>query len=133
MTGRWIDRQADLEDVIDALVVEPRYAIDTEFHREKTYYPRLALVQIAWPGDLVLIDPLAIDPLAFTRLFDSPALAVAHAAQQDLDVLTHAVGAIPAPPVRHPGRGRVRRVRHAVARRPCCRASSASPPPRATA
>ena len=61
----------------------------------RTYYPRLALVQIAWPGGLVLIDPLAVDPLAFARLFDSPALAVAHAAQQDLDVLTHAVGAIP--------------------------------------
>ena len=95
MTDRWIDRQADLEEIIDALVVEPRYAIDTEFHREKTYFPRLALVQIAWPGGLVLIDPLAIDPHAFARLFDSPALAVAHAAQQDLDVLTHAVGAIP--------------------------------------
>lgn len=95
MTERWIDRQADLEEIIDILVVEPRYAIDTEFHREKTYFPRLALVQIAWPGGLVLIDPLAIDPQAFSRLFDSPALAVAHAAQQDLDVLTHAVGAIP--------------------------------------
>jgi ribonuclease D len=95
VTERWIDRQADLEDVIDALLGEPRYAIDTEFHREKTYFPRLALVQIAWPGGLVLIDPLAIDTKAFTRLFASDTLAVAHAAQQDLDVLTHAVGAIP--------------------------------------
>ena len=95
MTERWIDQQADLDDLLDVLVAEPRYAIDTEFHREKTYFPRLALVQIAWPGDLVLVDPLAIDPTAFARLFDSPALAVAHASQQDLDVLTHAVGAIP--------------------------------------
>jgi ribonuclease D len=95
VTGRWVDRQEDLEAVIDALVVQPRYAIDTEFHREKTYFPRLALVQIAWPDDLVLIDPLAVDPTSFARLFDSPALAVAHAAQQDLDVLTHAVRAIP--------------------------------------
>ena len=78
------------------LVSEPRYAIDTEFHREKTYFPRLALVQIAWPGGLVLIDPLAIDPPSLTKLFESPAVAVAHAAQQDLDVLTHAVGAVPA-------------------------------------
>ena len=95
MTERWIDQPADLEILIDTLIAEPRYAIDTEFHREKTYYPRLALVQLAWPGDLVLVDPLAIDPKAFIRLFDSPALAVAHAAQQDLDVLSHAVGAIP--------------------------------------
>ena len=96
MTDRWIDRQADLDDLLGELVNEPRYAIDTEFHREKTYYPRLALVQIAWPGGLVLIDPLAVDPRSFAKLFESPAVAVAHAAQQDLDVLTHAVGAVPA-------------------------------------
>jgi len=96
VTERWIDRQADLDDLLGELVTEPRYAIDTEFHREKTYYPRLALVQIAWPGGLVLIDPLAIDPPSLAKLFESPAVAVAHAAQQDLDVLTHAVGAVPA-------------------------------------
>jgi ribonuclease D len=95
VTERWIDQQADLETLIDTLVAEPRYAIDTEFHREKTYFPRLALVQVAWPGGLALIDPLALDPRALARLFASPALAVAHAAQQDLDVLSHAVGAIP--------------------------------------
>jgi ribonuclease D len=96
VTERLIDRQADLDDLLGELVTEPRYAIDTEFHREKTYYPRLALVQIAWPGGLVLIDPLAIDPPSLAKLFESPAVAVAHAAQQDLDVLTHAVGAVPA-------------------------------------
>ena len=96
MTDRWIDRQADLDDLLDELVTEPRYAIDTEFHREKTYFPRLALVQLAWPGGLVLIDPLAIEPRSLGTLFESPAVAVAHAAQQDLDVLTHAVGAVPA-------------------------------------
>jgi ribonuclease D len=96
VTDRWIDRQADLDDLLGELVNEPRYAIDTEFHREKTYYPRLALVQIAWPGGLVLIDPLAVDARSFAKLFESPAVAVAHAAQQDLDVLTHAVGAVPA-------------------------------------
>jgi ribonuclease D len=96
VTHEWIDRQADLDDLVDTLVHEPRYAIDTEFHRERTYYPRLALVQLAWPGGLALVDPLAVDPHSLTTLFQSPALAVAHAAQQDLDVLTHAVGAIPA-------------------------------------
>jgi ribonuclease D len=95
VTQQWIDRQADLDDVLVTLVAEPRYALDTEFHRERTYFPRLALVQLAWPGGLVLVDPLAVEPQSLTKLFESPAIAVAHAAQQDLDVLTHAVGAVP--------------------------------------
>ncbi len=92
---RWIDTDAELESTIDALLEQPRYAIDTEFHRERTYFPALALVQIGWPDDLVLIDPLAVDIKALGRLFDSDVEAVFHAAQQDLDVLTHAVGSIP--------------------------------------
>jgi ribonuclease D len=94
-TPRWVDRTDDLVALVDELSGEPRYALDTEFHRERTYFPRLALVQLAWPGNLVLVDPLAVDTAPFARLFGSPALVVAHAAQQDLDVLQHAVGAIP--------------------------------------
>lgn len=105
---RWIDRQDDLEAVVDELLGRSRYAIDTEFHRERTYFPALALVQIAWgacggareddpdgEGELVLIDPLEVDVTALARLFDSDVEAVFHAAQQDLDVLTHAVGSVP--------------------------------------
>ena len=96
---RWIDQQDDLDDLIVTLVDEPRYALDTEFHRERTYYPKLALMQIAWRSSegqqLVLIDPLAVDVTPFGKLFASDALCVIHAAQQDLDVLTHAVGAVP--------------------------------------
>ncbi len=95
MTDRWVDRQADLELLIDDLVARPRYALDTEFHRERTYFPRLALVQLASPDGIALVDPLAVDATALARLFASPALAVVHAAQQDLDVLTHAVRAVP--------------------------------------
>jgi ribonuclease D len=92
---RWVDRQDDLDAIVDTLVSQPAYAIDTEFHRERTYFPALALVQLAWDDDLVLIDPLAVDVGVMRRLFDSDAQAVFHAAQQDLDVLTHAVGAVP--------------------------------------
>jgi ribonuclease D len=45
---------------------------------------------------LALVDPLAVDPRSLADLFASPTVAVAHAAQQDLDVLGHAVGAVPA-------------------------------------
>lgn len=92
---RWIDRQADLDAIVAELMHQPRYAIDTEFHRERTYFPALALVQLAWPGELVLVDPLAVDIAALRPLFESDVEAVFHAAQQDLDVLTHAVGTVP--------------------------------------
>ncbi len=97
---RWIDRQGDFDDLVETLLAEPRYALDTEFHRERTYYPKLALVQVAWRGadgqELALIDPLAIDVTPFGKLFSADSLCVIHAAQQDLDVLTHAVGSVPA-------------------------------------
>ena len=93
---RWVDQQDDFDAVIDELLTQQRYAIDTEFHRERTYFPSLALVQLGWgDGELVLVDPLAVDITALRRLFDSDVEAVFHAAQQDLDVLTHAVGAVP--------------------------------------
>jgi ribonuclease D len=92
---RWVDTDVELRSIIDRLVAEPRYALDTEFHRERTYYPKLALVQLAWPGELVLVDPLAVDVTALGRLFATDTLAVLHASQQDLDVLTHAAGCVP--------------------------------------
>ena len=95
MTFEWVADQATFESIVDQLCAEPRYAIDTEFHRERTYYPKLALVQIGWGGRIVLIDPLAIDVRSLRRLFASPSIAVFHAAQQDLDVLTHVCGAVP--------------------------------------
>ena len=95
MTHRWISDQQEFEQVIDLLIEEPRYAMDTEFHRERTYFPKLALLQLGWPEEIVLVDPLAVDVRALRRLFAAPTLAVLHAAQQDLDVLTHACGAVP--------------------------------------
>ena len=53
---RFVDTEAELSSVVEQLLVQPRYALDTEFHRERPYWPKVALVQIAWPGDLVLID-----------------------------------------------------------------------------
>ncbi len=95
MMHRWVATQAEFEDVIDTLCAQPRYAIDTEFHRERTYYPKLALVQLGWADQIVLVDPLAVDMAAIRRLFASSAIAVFHAAQQDLDVLTHSVATVP--------------------------------------
>ena len=92
---RYIDDDAGLATVIEALLAEPRYALDTEFHRERTYWPKVALVQIAWPGELVLIDPLEVDLAPLRAVMESDALAVLHAAGQDLEVLELETGAVP--------------------------------------
>lgn len=88
--------EAGLLDVLGALEGQPAYAIDTEFHRERTYFPRLALVQVGWPGGLALIDPLEVDVAAMGPLFSSPSVAVLHAADQDLEVFELGVGRVPA-------------------------------------
>jgi ribonuclease D len=92
----WVAEPAALRAAVDAARAAAAYAIDTEFHRERTYWPRLALVQLAWPGGLVLIDPFAVDLAPLADLFAGPGVAVMHAAEQDLEVLERACGAIPA-------------------------------------
>lgn len=86
---------AGLAEVVRALRSQPAYALDTEFHRERTYYPRVALVQIAWDGDLVLIDPVGLDLTPLAKVLESEAVAVLHAADQDLEVLDLACHATP--------------------------------------
>ncbi|MFM8871629.1 MAG: ribonuclease D [Actinomycetota bacterium] len=91
----WVDNDAVLDDAISFLLSQQRYSIDTEFHRERTYFPRLALVQLAAVGRIFVIDPLSVGRSQFARLFDSDATAIFHAAQQDLEVLQHAFGCVP--------------------------------------
>src|SRR5262249_31320556 len=94
--ARWVDDDESLREVVAAAAAAPRHALATEFHRERSYYPRLALVQVAWEDQLALVDPLGVDVRELVPLFAGPGVAVLHAAQQDLDVLTHACGAVPA-------------------------------------
>ena len=92
----WIDTDSSLRDFVGGSVGCGQYSIDTEFHREKTYFPRLALVQVRARDVTALIDPLAVDMSLIRPLFDGPDLAVLHAAQQDLDVLGQSIGFVPA-------------------------------------
>ena len=91
-----LDSAGAFSEVVAALKDTPEYALDTEFHREKTYFPRCALVQIAWEGGLVLIDPTKVDLAPLAVVLDGPGLAVLHAADQDLEVLELECGTIPA-------------------------------------
>jgi ribonuclease D len=90
-----VDTDEGLRDIVTALLSQPAYALDTEFHREKTYFPKVALVQIAWEGDLVLIDPVGLDLTPLAEVLDGDAMAVLHAADQDLEVLDLACRTVP--------------------------------------
>ena len=94
-THVWIDKDSELEGLRDRLIDHPRVAIDTEFHRERTYFPELALLQIGSPDGVYLIDPLKCDVGILAPVLDSSVLWIAHAAQQDLEVLHLATGVTP--------------------------------------
>lgn len=83
-------------DLLDRLEDQDRYALDTEFHRERTYFPHVALVQIADEHGVVLVDALKVDLSPLQRILEGDALAVMHAARQDLEVLERACGTVPA-------------------------------------
>ncbi len=74
-------------------------AIDTEFLREKTYYPRLCLIQAATHDETVAIDPLAIDDLSplSALLVDERITKVFHACTQDLETILDALGVVVTP------------------------------------
>lgn len=82
----WIDNSAALADLL-AAQAQTTIAIDTEFMRVDTFYPKLALVQVNLGGTAALIDPLALnglDALA-PRLAAAGTLAVMHSASEDLE------------------------------------------------
>jgi ribonuclease D len=78
--------------------------VDTEFLRERTYYAKLCLVQLAYPGDgkddAVLVDPLveglSLDPL-YDLFRDTSVVKVFHAARQDLEIFAIEADVIPSP------------------------------------
>ena len=95
ITYEWIDSDKDLTEFTQEALSESHFYLDTEFHREKTYFPQLALVQIATSQRIVIIDPLMVDMKLLRPLFDGPGMCVLHAAQQDLDVMAQSCGYIP--------------------------------------
>ena len=74
--------------------------VDTEFMRERTYWPQLCLVQIGGPDEAAAIDPLAegmdLSPL-FRLLEDERILKVFHAARQDIEIFFNLTGRVPNP------------------------------------
>lgn len=85
----------EFERFVDATMGVEAYAIDTEFHRERSYFPRVALIQINNGSEIVLIDPFEVDSAPLKALLESDSTAVLHAATQDLEVFQHWANATP--------------------------------------
>lgn len=95
-----ITDRAALEAFCRGLAGAPYVTVDTEFMRDKTYWPQLCLVQLAGPTGAVAVDPLAqgmdLAPL-YTLMADPAILKVFHAARQDIEIFYNATGKVPAP------------------------------------
>ncbi len=90
---------SQLDAAVFRLQSAARLAIDTEFMRERTYFPQLCLVQVATDTDCLLVDPLAgLDLTALhAALADRSKLKILHAARQDLEVLQLGGRPVPGP------------------------------------
>jgi ribonuclease D len=95
----YIDSTAGLLELCATLQRHPWLTLDTEFIREKTYRPRLCLIQVANPEVVACIDPLAIGDLTplLDLLYDSRITKVFHAARQDLEIFHEIRGHLPQP------------------------------------
>ena len=95
----YIDNADALAVFCSTLRDAPWLALDTEFIREKTYYPKLCLIQIAVPGHIAVIDPLRIDDLTpvLDLLYNPAVVKVLHACSQDLEIFFHMKGEVPRP------------------------------------
>ena len=112
MSLRVITTTDDLAALCTDYAASPYVTVDTEFMRERTYWPILCLVQIGrpqrddesdadWDRDgAAIIDPLAkgidLAPL-FALMADRNVLKVFHAARQDVEIFVHLAGAVPVP------------------------------------
>ncbi|MEO0549868.1 MAG: ribonuclease D [Pseudomonadota bacterium] len=95
-----ITQQDQLEQACEMLAQGSFICVDTEFHRESTYWPELCLIQASCPDYEVIIDPMAadLDIGPFLALIaDTSRVKVFHAARQDMEIFTRLIGHPPGP------------------------------------
>ena len=99
MTIEYIDKPEQLSQLYNKISQAPWIALDTEFLREKTYYPEFCLLQIATPEWVVCVDPTT--NLDLTELFEiinhPDKIKVLHACRQDLEIFYQLTGNVISP------------------------------------
>lgn len=92
----YLSTQEELKAYCDEASTCRVVAVDTEFLREKTYFPRLCLIQVNAGGSIAAIDPILIEDLSpLAAIFEDPdVVKVFHACSQDLEVLWDGMGCV---------------------------------------
>jgi len=93
----YLDTPEALDRAGQSWAGETRLAVDTEFVRTRTFYPKLGLVQVASDEGIFLLDPLAIDDLeSLARVLRDPQITkIFHSPSEDFEVLYHLFGEFP--------------------------------------
>jgi ribonuclease D len=96
---QYINTPDQLAKLCEQIMKEPWLALDTEFLREKTYYPKFCLLQIATPEWVACIDPIALPKLddLFEAIYNPDIVKVFHSCRQDLEIFYQSTGKLPAP------------------------------------
>jgi len=96
---QYIKTPNQLAKLCEQIKKEPWLALDTEFLREKTYYPKFCLLQIATPEWVACIDPIALPNLdeLFEALYNPAIVKVFHSCRQDLEIFYQLTGKLPSP------------------------------------
>lgn len=94
-----ITTQEAFEAFLRRVDESPILAIDTEFLRERSYYSKLCLLQMATPDEVAIVDPFAVRDLGvLANTLQNPSITkVFHAGSQDLEILLREVGVLPTP------------------------------------
>ena len=95
----YIADQENLEAFVQRAMGSAVLAIDTEFLREKTYYAKLCLIQLATDDETAIVDPFAVDDLRALApvLENEGVMKLFHAGGQDLEIILREVGVLPRP------------------------------------
>lgn len=96
---QYIDTPAKLNQLCQQLEQVSWLALDTEFLREKTYFPKFCLLQLATPEWVACVDPIALPNLdaLFEIIYRPTIVKVFHSCRQDLEILYHLTGKLPQP------------------------------------
>ena len=95
-----INTTSELDELCNHLSNADFVTVDTEFHRESTYWPLLCLIQVGGPDKSYCIDTLSndIDLTSLYKLLVNPkVIKVFHAARQDIEIFHHQANLIPTP------------------------------------